>query len=596
MLDTTEKIKKEKQKFDWSKIKGKFQSGKFKRFGFNNQTIRVRLLLSFSIVIIFMSGLGIANFITFRSINNDIKKIVEEEFVIQQNYDKISYYMAQKISAVRGFLLTGRESYVIEFNNYKQWSAENEKIISNIDNSITNQNLFTSMATWDESVQTDIFDLVTEGDRAAAMLNMNGNVNPKGEQIISNLSGRATTKSAEIRLETNSLMKKITTSISTMIITIVVIIVLSVFVAIFFANHFSKAISKVVTRLKSIEEGQLNQELLEVEGAGELADLGHSANALQTTLYEIMTVLSLGAEDMTQQSEELSQSSSEVKSGSEQVAITMQELSIGTENQAHSASQLSANMEAFNHKFMDVSETTEKVTVYSEDVLTLSGKGKELMNSSSQQMEKINEIVQDATVKMTELDKGTKEITKLVDIIQNVSKQTNLLALNAAIEAARAGEHGRGFAVVAEEVRKLSEQVAVSVKEITLFVENINHEANDVSASLQEGFREAEAGLVGIKETNLTFDEITHSLQSVVEHINGVSTSLNDLTETGKEMNHSISEIASVSEESAAGVEETSAASQQINSTMEEVAVNAGQIAKLAENLGEIVRRFQLYP
>lgn len=596
MLDTTEKIKKEKQKFDWSKIKGKFQSGKFKRFGFNNQTIRVRLLLSFSIVIIFMSVLGIGNFITFRIINNDIKKIVEEEFVIQQNYDKISYYMAQKISAVRGYLLTGRESYIIEFNNYRQWSAENEKIISNIDNSITNQNLFTSMATWDESVQTDIFDLVTEGDRAAAMLNMNGNVNPKGEQIISNLSGRATTKSAEIRLETNSLMKKITTSIIAMNITIVVIIVLSVFVAIFFANHFSKAISKVVTRLKSIEEGQLNQELLEVEGAGELADLGHSANALQTTLYEIMTVLSLGAEDMTQQSEELSQSSSEVKAGSEQVAITMQELSIGTENQAHSASQLSANMEAFNHKFMDVSETTEKVTVYSEDVLTLSGKGKELMNSSSQQMEKINEIVQDATVKMTELDKGTKEITKLVDIIQNVSKQTNLLALNAAIEAARAGEHGRGFAVVAEEVRKLSEQVAVSVKEITLFVENINHEANDVSASLQEGFREAEAGLVGIKETNLTFDEITHSLQSVVEHINGVSTSLNDLTETGKEMNHSISEIASVSEESAAGVEETSAASQQINSTMEEVAVNAGQIAKLAENLGEIVQKFQLYP
>ena len=596
MLDTTEKIKKDKQKFDWSKIKGKFQSGKFKRFGFNNQTIRVRLLLSFSIVIIVMSVMGIGNFITFRIINNDIKKIVEEEFVIQQNYDKISYYMAQKISAVRGYLLTGRESYVIEFNNYKQWSAENEKIISNIDNSITNQNLFTSMATWDESVQTDIFDLVTEGDRAAAMLNMNGNVNPKGEQIISNLSGRATTKSAEIRLETNSLMKKITTIISAMNITIVVIIVLSVFVAIFFANHFSKAISKVVTRLKSIEEGQLNQELLEVEGAGELADLGHSANALQTTLYEIMTVLSLGAEDMTQQSEELSQSSSEVKAGSEQVAITMQELSIGTENQAHSASQLSANMEAFNHKFMDVSETTEKVTVYSEDVLTLSGKGKELMNSSSQQMEKINEIVQDATVKMTELDKGTKEITKLVDIIQNVSKQTNLLALNAAIEAARAGEHGRGFAVVAEEVRKLSEQVAVSVKEITLFVENINHEANDVSASLQEGFREAEAGLVGIKETNLTFDEITHSLQSVVEHINGVSTSLNDLTETGKEMNHSISEIASVSEESAAGVEETSAASQQINSTMEEVAVNAGQIAKLAENLGEIVQKFQLYP
>src|SRR5699024_2445759 len=108
--------------------------------------------------------------------------------------------------------------------------------------------------------------------------NMNGNVNPKAEQIISDIAGRATTKSAEIRLEINALMKTIDRSINTMIIAVIVIILLSIAVAIFFANYFSKAISSVVIRLKSLQDGLLNQELLEVEGAGELAELGHSAN------------------------------------------------------------------------------------------------------------------------------------------------------------------------------------------------------------------------------------------------------------------------------------------------------------------------------
>lgn len=65
------------------------------------------------------------------------------------------------------------------------------------------------------------------------------------------------------------------------------------------------------------------------------------------------------------------------------------------------------------------------------------------MERSSLQMNKIQDIMQEAVDKMSILENRTQEINKLVGLIQNVADQTNLLALNAAIEAARAGGHGR---------------------------------------------------------------------------------------------------------------------------------------------------------
>lgn len=216
------------------------------------------------------------------------------------------------------------------------------------------------------------------------------------------------------------------------------------------------------------------------------------------------------------------------------------------------------------------------------------------MESSSKQMQTIDHIVRESVDKVNQLHKQVQEISQLVIVIRDIAEQTNLLSLNAAIEAARAGEHGKGFAIVAEEVRKLAEQVALSVTDITEIVSNIQNEFSMVTASLTEGYKEVEEGSAQIQTTHETFMNIQGALKEMVDSIVAVAENLSTIAADSQEMSGSIQEIAAISEEAAAGIEETTAASEETSSSMEEISASAEQLSILAEELNQMVQQFKL--
>jgi len=378
-----------------------------------------------------------------------------------------------------------------------------------------------------------------------------------------------------------------------LVITVVTLLVV-LFVSIKFSKTISNPIKHIAGLMGELSKGDLTVAIRESNRNDEIGQLTEAMQVMKNTLHNTLQQVAGASLSVSAQSEELTQSAIEVKTGSEQIAMTMQEIASGTEKQADNASSLAYSMGVFATKAQETSEKGGLIQTSSLEVLGLTNDGQRLMASSENQMIKIEEIVQEAVRKMNHLDNQTQEISKLVSVIQEVAAQTNLLALNAAIEAARAGEHGKGFAVVADEVRKLAEQVSVSVTDITGIVYNIQTESSDVTDSLQSGYKEVEQGTRHIKTTSDTLNEINGAVTEMVDNIKIIAENLSDIAGNSLELNSSIEEIAAISEESAAGVEETAATSQQSSSSMEEVAMGSEKLSDLADELHELVRQFKL--
>lgn len=377
-------------------------------------------------------------------------------------------------------------------------------------------------------------------------------------------------------------------------ITLAIVLALAIFITLFTTKRIIRALKVVMERMNLISDGDLSQEPLDEVRKDEIGQLVQATNNMNISMKTVIDQIHLVSDNVSSQSEEMNRSAGEVKSGSEQIATTMHEIATGAETQATRTSNLSESMSTFISEVEGASKNGYLIEQSTNNVMKITKEGNTLMESSKEQMQTIDYIVQEAVKKVQGLDVHSQEISKLVSVIHDIAEQTNLLALNAAIEAARAGEHGKGFAVVADEVRKLAEQVSSSVQDITGIVKNIQTESSSVTESLEKGYQEVAQGTEQIEETGQKFVGIQSAVDDMVNNIKSISENLATIAMSSYDMNESIEDIAAISEESAAGIEETSASSQETSASMEEVTTNSENLTRLAEGLNLLTHEFKV--
>ncbi len=174
-------------------------------------------------------------------------------------------------------------------------------------------------------------------------------------------------------------------------------------------------------------------------------------------------------------------------------------------------------------------------------------------------------VVKEAVGAMGVIETSSGQISKIINVIDDIAFQTNLLALNAGVEAARAGESGRGFAVVASEVRALAQRSSEAAKEIgTLISSSSGHVSRGVDLVAQAG---------------QALEEIVDAVGGIADHVSEISGSAQQQSAGLAEINASINQLDQVTQQNAAMFEETTAASH--------------SLTREAQNLTDMIAKFK---
>ncbi|MEX0405346.1 methyl-accepting chemotaxis protein [Aquibium sp. LZ166] len=243
---------------------------------------------------------------------------------------------------------------------------------------------------------------------------------------------------------------------------------------------------------------------------------------------------------------------SALKTGSGEISQAADDLSRRTEQQAASLEETAAALDEITSTVRQTADGARQVSRVS--------------NEAKAGAEKSGKVVRQAVEAMSQIEKSSEQIGRIIGVIDEIAFQTNLLALNAGVEAARAGEAGRGFAVVAQEVRALAQRSAEAAKEIKALISTSTEQVNEGVALVGQTGEVLELIANQVTEMSSLVEKISHSTQ---EQSTGLA-----------EVNTAVNQMDQVTQQNAAMVEQSTAASH--------------SLAREAEQLAELVARFRV--
>ena len=328
----------------------------------------------------------------------------------------------------------------------------------------------------------------------------------------------------------------------------------------------TKPLMKAVGVAKELSKGNLTV-AIDSGGKDETGQLLGAMATMAENLRLMFKDISGGVETLVSSSAQLATVSQQLTSSARDSADKSGTVAAAAEEMRANSQSVSAAMEQSTSNVNMIASSTEEMTATVGEIAENTEQARIISDEAVKQSHA-------TSAKMTSLGESAYKIGKVTETITEISEQTNLLALNATIEAARAGEAGKGFAVVANEIKELARQTAAATVDIknriqeiqattTTSIEDIgviseviakiNTVINTIAGAVDEQATAtgeisgniAQASL-GIAEVNQNIAQSTITVGNITEDIDGINKQSNHVGEGSAKVEQSAGELATL--------------------------------------------------
>ena len=559
---------------------------------FRLDSIRRRLLASFSVIIALLAASGIVARLSMSAMERTIRTTLgnaQEEAQLStrlsadvaQVLSAATHYVVQRDSASLGhFRSTGFDAHQVQkgMRNRAGQSPAELSLAADIELSLSELEVYFALA----HRQADL-------DRRDAALVTSDKAQPLVTKLLGDVQRLGLVKAQKVQAAAEELGSETNRRSAILLLTILAAIVISIVTVVTTVRWIALPLSQLVAHARELSMGNLSVRTPTGDLPLEFEALAGAMNVTSESLANIATVATRTADDVSTSAHQLASVSEQIALSAGQMASAMTEVTSGAEGQVREIRGADEALQTMRARAQGVLAGAEEVNTLAGSIEAVAAEKKIEIERSLAMMQNVRDTVLKAAGEAQTLTATADDIGAFAVTVGRIAEQTNLLALNAAIEAARAGHAGRGFAVVADEIRKLAEQAQVASDDVVQLTRQVSQRVTAASRTMESGAaqvrdiehvaRDVDTALVMIagaaERTRAAASSVTFA---AIENVQAVEATAG-----------SLGAVARTAESHAAAAEQVSASTEEQSAACEEMTSSSAHLLDGATKLRELV-------